>query len=336
MTSDKVRIGIAGCGKIAQVGHVPGIQASDVGCVTALCDKDIERAEALRDEQAPDADVFDSLEEMLNSGIDAICVCTPNNLHYPMTMKALEAGVHVLCDKPIAAKLSEASEMVEASKKTGKVLHINQSLRYHPMFRTIAELIKEGAIGDLIHLRCIRGGSQTPDRGWSKGASWFVSKEAQGGLTLDIGVHMADLLTWYAGEAEQVSAYSHTRLPDIDVEDNVNAMIQFKNKTVGMLELSWTLPTGAGFLEIYGTEGCIRNGFSEEPIELITVSDGEKTTSYPELNEEGKDSYQAFIDAVLKRAPSPTPGELGRDALALCVAIKESSGLRKSINVTHF
>ncbi len=171
MSEEKVRVGIAGCGKIARTGHVPGIQSSDAGTVSALCDTDINRAKALRDDQAPGAEVFSSLDDMLQAEIDAVCICTPNNLHYPMTMKALEAGLHVLCDKPIAAELPEATRMVEAAKDAGKTLHINQSLRYHPMFVTIAQLINEGAIGELIHLRCIRGAPQTPDRGWSKGAS---------------------------------------------------------------------------------------------------------------------------------------------------------------------
>ncbi len=324
--NNPVRVGIAGCGKIARVGHVPGIQSTDAGQIVALCDVDVKQAERLRNELVSDANIYESLDVMLASNIDALCICTPNNFHYPMTLAALKAGMHVLCEKPMAAGLPEASEMISAAQKADRILHINQSLRYNPMYVTLAELIQQGEIGEILHLRCIRGTSNTPNRAWSPGADWFVSSEAEGGLVFDIGVHMADLLQWYGGKVRDIRAYVDTRLPDIDVPDNVNALMRFHNGAVGVLELSWTLPTGANLLEVYGTNGRIRCGFTEQPIELTRIPNDneEPPVSYPAPKEGVKDSYQAFIDAVLGRTESPTPGELGRDAVALCDAIQRA------------
>ena len=333
----QIRVGVVGCGKIARVGHVPGIQSSGNGSVVALCDIVMERAEAMRDDLAPEAEIFSDLDDMLGAGLDALCVCTPNNLHYPMTIAALEAGLHVLCDKPMAATLTEASNMIAAARNAGKVLHINQSMYYSPPHVTIAGLINDGRIGDITHLRCIRASATTPDKHWSPGAAWFVSSKAQGGLILDIGIHMADMLRWYGGAVSEINAFVDTRTPDIDVPDNVNAMMRFENGAIGMLELSWTQPGGANLLEIYGTEGRIRSGFSEQPIELTLFRDGgEPEVSYPAVKQGVKSSYHNFADAVLGVTPSLTPGELGRDALALCDAIRRSGETGKVEKVVSF
>ena len=323
----QVRVGIIGCGKIARVGHVPKLQEARGGKVVALCDPVKERAEELRDALAPDAEVFTDCSEMLKADIDAVSICTPNNLHCPMTLAALKAGKHVLCEKPIAGTLAEATRMISAAEKAGKVLHINQSLRYHALYVTLADLVHKGKIGDPIHLRCIRAGAASPDKGWSPGASWFVSSESQGGLILDIAVHMADLLKWLAGDVEEVGAMVDTRTPGIDVPDNVSALMRFKNGAVGVIELSWTFPIGANLLEIYGARGRIRTGFGDEPIELtqIPANGGKPRVSFPKLKARVKNSYQAFVDAAQGKAPSDTPGELGREALALCDAIAKSA-----------
>ena len=266
-------------------------------------------------------------------------ICTPNNFHFPQTLAALKAGVHVLCEKPMAAVPAETTRMIAAAKKAKRVLQINQTLHYLPAYIKIADLVAEGAIGTPMHVRCIRAGGSTPDKGWSPGAKWFVSKASQGGLILDIGVHMADMMKWVAGRITEVAAYVDTRNPRIDVPDNVSAVMRFDNGATGVLELSWTFPCGAGLLEVYGTKGTIRQGFSgDRPIELIqpgAKGKPEKRT-YPKPPRTAKHSQQCFIDAVRGKAPSPTPGELGRDAIALCDAIARSGGTGKFVKVQRF
>ena len=334
----QMRVGVVGCGKIARVRHVPEIEGARGGKVVALCDPVIKRAEALREEQVPNAGVYADFEEMLGADLDAVSICTPNNLHYPMTMAAFKKGLHVICEKPIAGTLGEASRMIAAAKKAGKVLHVNQSLRFNALYLTIADLIQKGKVGEPIHLRCIRGGSSTPDKGWSPGATWFVSKAAQGGLTLDIAIHMADVLRWYAGPAAEIAALVDTRTEGIDVPDNVNALLRFQSGATAVLELSWTLPVGGSLLEIYGTEGRIRTGFTTQPIELTLPAGkgGKPRVSYPAVKKNVKNGFQHFIEEVQGKAPSPTPGELGRDALALCVAIENSAKTGRVAKVKTF
>ncbi|MBT3381738.1 MAG: Gfo/Idh/MocA family oxidoreductase [Lentisphaerae bacterium] len=335
MASD-IRVGIVGCGKIAERNHLPGFLGVQGTTVTALCDIVPERMKEKQAEFAPDAALISDYHELYASGlVDAVAICTPNDLHCPMTLAACEAGLHVLCEKPMAASLAEATEMIEAAKAAGVVLQINQSMRYNATYQTLVNLVHGGAIGEPFHVRCIRGGAGTPNKGWSPGADWFVQSKRQGGLLLDIGIHMADLLRMIMGDADKVAGLVDTRLPDIDVPDNVNALYRFKNGGTGMLELSWTLPGGAGFLEVYGTTGRLRMGFTEQSIELTALGDGDPVTSYP-TPVPCANSQFVFRQAILGEAPSLTPGEYGRRALALCLAALESSGKSEFVPVPLF
>ena len=138
------------------------------------------------------------------------------------------------------------------------------------------------------------------------------------------------------GDADKVAGLVDTRLPDIDVADNVSALFRYKNGGTGVLEMSWTLPGGAGFLEVYGTKGRIRMGFSDKGTELWKDGEEKETaTTYPEAAPRDK-SQRVFLDAILGKAPSLTPGEYGRRSMALCIAVQESSDTGGFVSVKHF
>lgn len=334
--SRDIRVGIVGCGKIAERNHLPGFLGVEGFTVAALCDVVPRRMEEKRAEFAPDAVLFADYRELYASKlVDAVAICTPNDLHHPMTLAACGANLHVLCEKPMAGSLAAATEMIEAAKKAGVVLQINQSMRYNATYQALVDLVHDGAIGEPFHVRCIRAGAGTPNKGWSPGADWFVQSQHQGGLLLDIGIHMADVLRMIMGDADTVAGLVDTRLPDIDVPDNVSALYRFKNGGTGVLELSWTMPGGAGFLEVYGTKGRLRMGFTEQSIELTKIGDGEPETSYPTAAPR-KNSQYVFRQAILGDAPSLTPGEYGRRALALCLSALESSQKKAFVSVPLF
>ena len=335
--ADEIRVGIVGCGMIAEKNHIPGYLGVD-GCrITAICDVDpakMQSKQAMFPELSAAA-CFERTQDLLASGlVDAVSICTPNDCHHPQTVDACRAGLHVLCEKPMAASLEDATEMIEAARTAGVVLQINQSLRYNATYRTVVDIAGSGAIGEPFHVRCIRAGNGTPNHGWSPGADWFVQKAHNGGLLLDIGIHMADLMRMIMGDAETVAGLVDTRLPDIDVPDNVRALYRYSNGGTGTLELSWTLPGGAGFLEVYGTTGRIRMGFGEEPVRVWVEGDdrGEYT---PEIKPIAN-SQTVFARAILGKGPSWTPGEYGRRALALCLAAEESSRSGAFVRVPHF
>jgi len=333
----QVRVGIVGCGKIAERNHIPGFKSTPGATVAALCDVVTKRMKAVQAELAPDAELFADAEEMYKSGgLDAVSICTPNSLHYPQTMAAIKAGLHVLCDKPMAATLPEATRMIEAAKRADKVLQINQSLRYSPPYVAMADLVRKGKIGEVMHVRCLRTSGTTPDKSWSPGAKWFVSQAFQGGLILDIAIHMADLMKWLVGDVDRIAALVDTRTKGIDVPDNVRALFRFENGASGTLELSWTFPAGGGHFEVYGTKGTIRMGFTPEPIQLTRITSKGPSVTYPKPKAGLKNSQQCFVAAINGKADSPTPGELGRDALAMCDAIAKSGATGRFVKVRKF
>ncbi len=328
--TDTIRVGIVGSGKIAWSNHIPSFLAESGFDITALCDIRSERLEATKKEFADLRDVacFSRDADLYASGlVDAVAICTPNDCHHPQTLAACQAGLHVLCEKPMAASLEHATAMIQAAHQAGKVLQINQSMRFNAQYQTLVDLVHQGAIGEPFHVRCIRGGAGTPNEGWSPGADWFVQKARDGGLLLDIGIHMADVMRMIMGNATTVAGLVDTRRPDIDVPDNVNALFRYQNGGTGMLELSWTMPGGAGLLEVYGTKGRLRMGFAGKGRSLELWQDGksgEAATSFPEATPRDN-SQRVFGKAIRGQMRSLTPGEYGRRALALCLAIQEAS-----------
>ncbi|MEI6219531.1 MAG: Gfo/Idh/MocA family oxidoreductase, partial [bacterium] len=234
-----IRIGIVGCGQIATVEHAPALSRLPGVRLAAFCDIVKSKREHFRDTFAPEAAVFSSLSALLKTDLDAVVVSVPNYLHCRMTLAALKAGLHVLCEKPMAGNLADAAKIVAAARRAHRIVHVNQSLRYSRFHTAIADLIRKGSIGQPIHIRCIRGHGTTPDKGWSPGAKWFVSRKAQGGVIFDIGVHMADMLQWWFGRVDEISAVANTRTPGIDVPDHVASVFRFSNGATGILELSW-------------------------------------------------------------------------------------------------
>ncbi len=334
--SDVLRVGIVGCGMIAKKNHLPGFAKAGGWKVTALCDVRPERmAEKAEEFGLAEVARFEKDTDLFASGlVDAVAICTPNDCHYPQTLAACAAGLHVLCEKPMAGSLDQCTRMIEAAKKAGVVLQINQSIRYNAAYQTIVRKVREGAIGDPFHVRCIRAGNGTPNKGWSPGADWFVQKKHEGGMLVDIGIHMADLLRMIMGPATKVAGLVDTRLPDIDVPDNISALYRYANGGTGVLELSWTLPGGAGFLEVYGTKGRIRMGFAGKDIQLW--QDGPEGGESVLVPEPCPSSQVVFARAIRGEEPSWTPGEYGRRALALCLGALESSETGKWIDLPAF
>lgn len=335
----KLRIGVMGCGKIAHEDHVPGLLSARGAKVTALCDPVPEQMEALSAKFGLDAARFSEMAAFLASGLDAVVICTPNRLHPQQTLAALKAGLHVLCEKPMAPTAAAADKMVAAARKAGKILQINHTLHYWPAFIALAESVRRGDIGRVVHFRCLRTHDSTPDVGWSPGAAWFVQKAWNGGIVLDIGVHMAELMHWAAGPVTEIAAMTSRRLAHIDVPDNAAALMRFESGATGVLELSWTIPCGGGLLEVYGEKGTLRMGFNDGmPLELITHGRPGKPfrVRAAKLPPKPPNSQQAFVRAILGKAPSPTPGEVGRDAVALCEAVLKSGESGKFVKVRRF
>ena len=147
---------------------------------------------------------------------------------------------------------------------------------------------------------------------------------------MDIAVHMADFLGWCFGETEKIFAVNRTEITGNDVPDNVTAMFDFANGATGVLELSWTFPAGTGLLEVYGSKGIIRMGFSEAGLEF-KLGDGKYKPVKPG---KVKNSHAWFVDSIkVGISGNPSPGEAGRHALAYCAAINQSAKIGRPVRL---
>lgn len=252
----KIRIGIVGCGFIANGKHLPSMaRFADVE-VVAFCDLIIEKAQASAQRfGAPDALVCTDYRDLLKrDDIDAIHVCTPNSSHAEITVAALKAGKHVMCEKPMAKTAAQAKEMLDAYKSTGKLLTIGYQNRFRDDSQLIKRLCDNGDLGDIYLGKAFA----TRRRGVP---TWgvFMDKEKQGGGPLiDLGTHALDLTLWMMQnyEPETVLGSTFNKIGKMgspansmgpwdpakyEVEDSAFGLVRMKNGATIFLEASWAI-----------------------------------------------------------------------------------------------
>ncbi len=262
-----IRVGIIGCGKIAQVRHIPEYKANPNAQILGLYDINVPRAQALAAENGCKA--YDSIEAMLSDPqIDAVSVCTANFTHAEITIAALKAGKHVLCEKPMAITLPECQAMVAAAEESGKYLMIGQNQRLAKAHAKAKELVASGAIGKVLTFRTIfgHGGPET----WSVDPgknTWFFDKtKAAMGAMADLGIHKTDMIQYVLGTRVAKTQAVLTTLDKRDatggligVDDNAICIYQMENGAIGTMTASWTYYSAEdNTTVIYGTLGQLR------------------------------------------------------------------------------
>ncbi len=257
----KIRIGIVGCGNIANTKHLPNLANHlDRVEIAAFCDLDIEKAKrAATSYGTPDTRVYTNYVECVkDTEIDAIHVCTPNRSHCEITVAALENGKHVMCEKPMAITTEDARKMVEAAKKYGKLLTIGYQNRFRVDTQTLKKLIDEGELGEIYYAKA----HALRRRGIPNWGVFSNKKEQGGGSLIDIGTHSLDITLWMMDNYKPVSVLGSTynKLgttlrgdeqgteehwdPDtFEVEDGAFGFIKFENGATVYLETSWALNT---------------------------------------------------------------------------------------------
>ena len=255
---DKVRIGIIGCGGIANGKHMPSLKKlADVEMV-AFCDIIVERAEkAAKEYGVEGAKVYTDYHELIaRDDIDVVHVLTPNREHSQITVDALNAGKHVMCEKPMAINSAEAKRMLDAAKATGKKLTIGYQSRFRPDSMYLKKACEAGELGDIYYAR-----AQAVRRRAVPTWGVFLNEYEQGGGPLiDIGTHALDLTLWMMDnyEPESVTGSSYRKLADtenaanawgswdpkkVTVEDSAFGYITRQNGATIFLEASWALNT---------------------------------------------------------------------------------------------
>ena len=347
----KVRIGVIGTGGIANGAHLPGYSQIPDECeIFAMCDIVPDALEKTTAKYPNVPHVLSDYKALLAMPeIDGVSVCTPNFAHHQITMDALRAGKHVLCEKPIAMNAVQGAEMVAAARQAGKILQIGYNSRFQPSNQALKRYIDAGELGDIYYARAqalrVRG---IP--GWGV----FIDKEKQGGGPLiDIGVHMLDLTLWFMGHPKPIAAsgityqkfgtrsdvvgfmgqWDHTKFT---VEDFAAALIRFDNGATVMLESSFVanLKQETQNVTLLGTDG----GAEAYPLSLTQekhrtmVSYEPKIPGGNNLNTHHAE-MKAFVECIRDGKEPLVTGEQGLMVAQIMDAIYRSSEEGKEVRI---
>ncbi|WP_455136828.1 Gfo/Idh/MocA family protein [Thermophilibacter sp.] len=342
-----VRIGVIGCGKIAQVRHIPEYEANPDARVVALFDANAERARELA--AAHGCRACATLEELLAADdVDAVSVCTSNATHAQTAIAALRAGKDVLCEKPMAVTIEECEAMVAAARETGRTLMIDQNQRLARAHVRAKELLDAGRIGRVLTFRTTfgHGGPETWSVDPGTGSWFFDPKRAAMGAMADLGVHKTDLVQWLIGQTVVSATAKVTTLDKCDpegnlvgVDDNALVIYEMSGGAVGTMTASWTYygPEDNSTV-LYGTEGVMR--VYDDPAHSIVIDrrDGERELYDVEAiqtndNQTASGVIDAFVGGLVRGEGPLISGESVLPAMRAVFASIESSRTGRTVPV---
>ncbi len=345
----KLRIGVIGLGMGRH--HIVGYQSNPNAEVVAVADLD----ERLRQEMGDKFGVpkrYASGEQMLQEEkLDIVSIATPNKFHKPLTIAALQAGCHVLCEKPMAMNAGEAREMQAAAEKAGKRLMINFSYRFTEQSMALKREVESGVVGDIYFARTI----WHRRRGFPKFGGWFGIKELSGGGPLiDLGVHRLDLALWLMDYPKPVwvmgSTYDHlasglakAQGARYDCEDLAVGLIKCANGATVEIEASW----GANIKEaelmetrLLGTKGGLVQRNIEETYkweaEIYVERNGSQFDE--KLHTAGQYTHSAMyhlVDSIVNNRPHIATGEEGILVMEILDAIYKSAAEGQPVKIEH-
>ena len=340
-------IGIIGCGKIAQVRHIHEYADHPQAKLAGFFDLNQDRARALAEQWGGKA--YSSWEELLaDPAIDAVSVCVANNAHAQISIAALKAGKHVLCEKPMATTLEDCEAMVAAARESGKFLMIGQNQRLTKSHQNARELVENGTLGKILTFRTTfgHGGPETWSVDPGKNTWFFDKSKAAMGAMADLGIHKTDLIQYLLGETVVETTAQVTTLDKrgadgqlIGVDDNAICIYRMSGGAIGTMTASWTF-YGAedNSTVLYGTKGILR--IYDDPaysLKLITA-DGEKVLYELEAiqtndNQTKSGVIDCFMDCLVNNTPPAISGESVLTAMRAVFASLESSAEGRAVAV---
>lgn len=340
----KLKVAVIGCGSIAQHRHLPEYKANQHVEIVAVCDINEKRAKEMAEKYG--AKAYTSYEELVKDAkVDIVSVCAPNYLHAPVTIAALNAGAHVLCEKPMATSSEEAKAMIETATITGKKLMIAHNQRFVPSHQKARQFIENGELGKIFSFRTAFG--HGGPEGWSIDGkdSWFFEKgKAFVGAMGDLGVHKTDLLRYILGEEFiEVAAFVESNAKDFsNVDDNAVCILKTENGIVGTLAASWGYRKEDNSTIIYGEKAVMR--LEDDPTYSMVVQYATGEVAKYELgkiqsNEDGGQNTSRvidhFINSILHDQVPPVPGEEGMKSLQVILAALASSETKQIVKISE-
>ena len=255
----RIKFAIAGCGNIGS-RHVAVVDAEPDAEVVAICDLDEARCKELS-ELYDGLPYYTSFEEMIGAiDADVISICTPHDLHAPMTIQAVEKKFNVLVEKPMAINVNDCQRMIDAARENNRHLLVVKQNRHNVPVKLAKEVLDKGMLGKINMIRCDILWNRY--QGYYSDSDWRGRKDREGGALYTQGSHFVDIIVWMFGEIEEVLTRMETKNHTIEIEDCGSAILKFTNGAMG--SLNWTTcvynKNYEGSLTIVGEKGTIKIG----------------------------------------------------------------------------
>ena len=315
-----MKVAVIGCGTIANGQHIPAYMKNEKAEIKYFCDIIPERAEKAVEEYGCGIAITDYKVALADPEIEAISVCTPNNVHKQISIDAMRAGKDVLCEKPAARTYSEALEMQTVQHETGRVLNIGVCNRFHNCTRVLKKLIDDGVFGDIFHVYVsFRAYRSIPGLGGA-----FTTKAiAGGGALIDWGVHFLDIVMYCCGDPKPLTVTGEAfcklgkNMPEYvyknmwagppkldgtyDVDDSVTALIRTEGPTI-TVNGAWAqnVKNEEMFIDFMGDKGGCRMDYYTKDFTVYTTKDGELYEFTPEFeqNIQVATEIDEFLDCI--------------------------------------
>ncbi|MFC0524711.1 Gfo/Idh/MocA family protein [Pontibacillus salicampi] len=349
-----LKVGLIGVGSISQF-HIEAFQANTKAELTAFCDQNEQRLTE-KGKQHDVTQLYTAYEDLLKiKEIDAVSICTWNDTHAKIAIAALDAGKHVLVEKPLSISVEEAMAVKKAEERSGKVVQVGFVRRFSNNGKLLKKFIDQGELGDIYYAKttCLRK--------LGNPGGWFSDKSRSGGgPLLDLGVHMIDICWYMMGKPRPVSVSGNTynklgnrsnienlsfyQAADYDpalndVEDLANAMIRFENGASLLVDVSFTLHAKENelYVKLYGDKG----GAEFEP-ELAIIGEKHNTilNITPQIDSLQFDMHSSFhneindfVDCCVDGRETIAPVQDGIEIMKMLNAVYESADKGKEVQL---
>ena len=349
-----MKVAVIGCGTIANTAHIPAYIKNPEAEIAYFCDIIPERAEKAVETYGCGKAVTDYHEVIADPEVEAVSVCTPNNVHAPIAIDCLRAGKNVLCEKPAARTYAEALEMQKAQHETGKVLNIGVVNRFNDSVNRIKEYIDSGKLGDVFHVYVsFRSHRSIPGLGGA-----FTTKAiAGGGALIDWGVHFLDIVMYCCGDPQPLTVtgeafcrlgknmkeYTYTDMwagpPKYDgvydVDDSVTGMIRTSGPII-TFNGAWAQNIGENemYIDFMGDKAGIRLHYGSD-FKVYTVENGALVDYTPKFNMRPhfENEINAFVDCIKTGKKLPSHIDTVIITATMMQAIYDSSEAHREIDL---
>ncbi|MDX1674822.1 MAG: Gfo/Idh/MocA family oxidoreductase [Longimicrobiales bacterium] len=311
--SARLRIGVLGTGAIAQIVHLPLLKALPIADVQALCDIDEAKAGSIA-KRLEIPHVFDEPEALFASDtVDAVVICSPSYLHHSQAIAALEAGLHVLVERPLAIDPKGAEQAIAAAEAADRVLLVAYNNRFRPDTRGVKSFVESGELGDVFSVH----GTWFNRKVRPKRLTWRHREEtAGGGAFMDLGLQVLDLCMWMLDypAVERVTAHMHPG-EGIEVEDAASVLLALESGATVSIQVTWNLhgERDRHHIRIFGTSGSasthplsvykeVEHGMLDATPQITTGTENAYTASY-------RQELRNFVNAALGASAWELPRE---------------------------